>query len=111
MTYLNLEENAKIIAKRAIQGLNPESIEIGSYTTVLSPMSVNNLLWFIASATSSESIYSQSSFLRDKLGDKVFSNQLSIKDDKNNLNLYNSEPFDHEGVASESHIFKHYTSI
>jgi predicted Zn-dependent protease len=83
-------------------GLNPASIEPGSYDVILEPLAVGNLLMYMSFiGFCAKDVRTGTSFLTGKLGEKVFGENITIRDDVNNENtmpLY----FDFEGYARTS---------
>lgn len=82
---------------KAIAGINPISIEPGSYTVILEPKAVANLLMYMAiSGFSAKSVQTGSSCLTEKLGERVFGENITISDDVTNDNTF-PYYFDTEG--------------
>ena len=94
---MNVVENFKIAYEKAKAGLDPISIEPGSYTVILEPAAVANLLNYMAySGFSAKSVQAGRSYLTGKLGQKVFGDNITIVDDVTNENTY-PMVFDFEG--------------
>jgi predicted Zn-dependent protease len=78
-------------------GINPTTIEPGSYTVILEPLAVADLLGYMNYVGfSARSAQLGTGYLTGKIGQKVFGENITIKDDVNNENtmpLY----FDFEG--------------
>jgi predicted Zn-dependent protease len=84
-------------AQKAIAGKNPAEIAPGQYKVILEPSAVLDLLcflWYDFSATSHEDKLSS---LLNKLGQKVFGENISITDDYRH-ELQSGPPFDGEGM-------------
>ncbi|MGV8979625.1 TldD/PmbA family protein [Clostridium sp.] len=83
-------------------GINPDSIEPGSYDVILEPLAVGDLLTYMSFiGFSAKDVRTGTSFLTGKLGKKVFGENITIRDDvsnENTLPLY----FDFEGYARTS---------
>src|SRR6185437_12276285 len=60
-----------------------------------------SLVSHLASAVNGSSIARKTSFLRDKMGEKLFANGIRIVDDPRRLRGLRSHPFDGEGVAGK----------
>lgn len=74
-----------------------ESIEPGEYTVILEPAAVANILMYLSFAGfSAKSVQDNYSFLSNKLGEKIFDERITIKDDWHNRNTM-PLPFDLEG--------------
>jgi PmbA protein len=83
-------------------GINPASIEPGSYDVILEPLAVGDLLTYMSFiGFCAKDVRTGTSFLTGKLGEKVFGENITIRDDVKNENtmpLY----FDFEGYARTS---------
>lgn len=87
----------KIAYLKAKSALNPTSIEPGSYTVILEPLAVGELLNYMNyCGFSAKSAYTGMSYLTGKKGQKVFGDNISIYDDKDDENTFRI-PFDFEG--------------
>ncbi|MCD6300483.1 MAG: TldD/PmbA family protein [Staphylothermus sp.] len=96
-----LVEMAKIAAKYAIESKNRVDIEPGIYDIILSPMVFGNILEYIAFMASGFTILTgMSMFMRNKPGDKVASEKLTIIDDPHEPELPGSRGYDLEGVST-----------
>jgi len=74
-----------------------QEIEPGSYTVILEPLAVGNILTYMSFiGFSAKSIQNQISFLTSRQGEKVFDERLNIYDDHTDENTM-SLPFDFEG--------------
>ncbi len=77
---------------------NPQELEPGAYTVILEPLAVGNILTYLSYlGFSTRSVQNQASFLTGKLGEKVFGDNISIKDDFSDPNTM-TLPFDFEGA-------------
>ncbi len=82
---------------KAKAALNPESLEPGSYTVILEPLAVGDLLSYMSYVGfSAKSVDTGISFLAGKKGQQVFGENISIYDDHTDGNTF-SLPFDFEG--------------
>ncbi|MGH4121480.1 MAG: TldD/PmbA family protein [Clostridium sp.] len=83
-------------------GINPASIEPGSYDVILEPLAVGDLLTYMSFiGFSAKDVRTGTSFLTGKLCEKVFGENITIRDDVKNENtmpIY----FDFEGYARTS---------
>jgi len=94
-------ELGKIAAERAIRKLNPKKIKTQSIPIMFEPRIANSLLSTLSSAISGSSFARGTSFLKEKLNKKIFSNDIDIIDDPRIKKSMYSKPFDDEGVSSE----------
>src|SRR5438477_413068 len=98
-----LEPPAKVgrrAAERAIRRLNARKIPTQKAPVIFEPRTARGLLDHIFEAVDGESIYRQSSFLADQLGEKIAADNVTVIDDGTMPGLFGSAPFDDEGVPS-----------
>lgn len=87
----------KTAYNKAKLALNPVSIEPGSYTVILEPLAVGDLLNYMNyCGFSARSAQIGVSYLSGKKGQKVFGENINIYDDKDDDNTF-PMPFDFEG--------------
>jgi len=84
--------------ERAVARLNPSRPKPGKYPVLFQPRVASSLLGHFATAISGSSVAAKTSFLRDKLGQRVFAEGVAIVDDPLRLRGVRSRPFDAEGV-------------
>jgi PmbA protein len=85
--------------ERAVRRLNPRQVPSGKMTIVYDPRVSVSLVGHLSGAINGSSIARKTSFLRDKLGQQVFSPAIRITDDPGRVRGLASRPFDGEGVA------------
>jgi PmbA protein len=85
---------------RAVRRLNPRKIPSGRATVVYDPRIAGGLIGHLAGAINGTSIARKASFLRDRLGQQIFSPAIRITDDPTRRRGLASRPFDGEGVVS-----------
>lgn len=84
---------------KAASAQNPVQLEAGEYTVVLEPSAVSSILLFAAyQGFGAREVEEQASFLCGRVGERVFSERLTIADDACNP-IYPGMPFDGEGAA------------
>lgn len=87
---------------KAKMGLNPVSIELGSYDVILEPLAVGDLLTYTTfMGFSAKAEKNGSSCFTGKLGEKVFGQNITIKDEVKNENTF-MLPFDFEGYERQN---------
>jgi PmbA protein len=95
-------DSAAIIGRRAgeraVARLNPTRPKPGRYPVLFEPRIASSLLGHFAGAISGSSIARKTSFLQDKLGERVFAPGVTIVDDPLRPRGLRSRPFDGEGV-------------
>ena len=85
--------------ERAIARLNPTRPRPGRYPVIFDPRVSSTLLGHFAGAITGSSIARRTSFLKDKLGGRIFAEGVTIVDDPLRARGMRSRPFDAEGVA------------
>lgn len=86
---MNVALNFEAAYKKAKKGINPISIEPGSYTVILEPAAVAGLLMYMSiSGFSAKSVQTGRSCLTGKLGERVFGENITITDDITNDNTF-----------------------
>ncbi|MEK9944590.1 MAG: metallopeptidase TldD-related protein [Alphaproteobacteria bacterium] len=86
--------------ERAVKRLNPRKVKSGAVPVVFDPRVSNGLLGHLASAINGAAVARGTSFLRDKMDEKVFADGIVIVDDPHIKTGLASRPFDGEGVAN-----------
>lgn len=89
-------------AERAKESKNPEKVESGKYVVVFEPEALDDLMDILLPSFNGEWKKRKISYLCDKIGERVFSENLNIHDNPLLRDGVNSQPFDDEGVASQS---------
>ncbi|MEJ5154799.1 TldD/PmbA family protein [Gluconobacter wancherniae] len=87
-------------ATRALRRLNPVKPRTGTYPVIFDPRVSTSLLGHLTSAISGAAIARGTSFLKDSLGDKIFSSEINVIDDPRRLRGTGSRPFDAEGGSA-----------
>jgi PmbA protein len=87
-------------AERTLRRLGARKIATQKVPVIFEPRVARGLLSSIFEAIDGESVYRKSSFLAEKLGEKVASENVTVVDDGTIPGLFGSTPFDDEGVPS-----------
>jgi PmbA protein len=98
----NAEELGKISAEQTIKKLSPKKIGSDKIPIIFDKRIAKGILSTFASAISSSAISRGTSFLKDKINQKIFSNDLNIFDKPDILKGLGSKSFDTEGVKTET---------
>jgi PmbA protein len=93
------DEVAGKIVFETIRQLGQKQAPSGKYNMFVDSMSAPNLLWQYYSAMHSSSIQQKSSFLVDKIGEKIGSELFTLIDDPLIKSGLASSPYDNEGIA------------
>jgi predicted Zn-dependent protease len=91
---------AETAAKKAVDSAQPQELPPGKYTVILEPAAVLDIVGFMFWDYSGTSILDQRSFLTDRIGTKVFGDNITIWDDVNHP-LQSGSPFDGEGMIRQ----------
>ena len=86
--------------KRAVQRLGARKIESRTATVILEDRVAMSLISPLIGAIAGPSIARGASFLRDKLGQQIFSPAITVIDQPHRVRGLGSQPFDDEGVAN-----------
>ncbi|HWZ44194.1 MAG TPA: TldD/PmbA family protein [Candidatus Saccharimonadales bacterium] len=89
---------AEVAAQKARDSRTPRELSPGKYTVVLEPSAVLDLVGFMFYDFSGLAILDQRSFLNNRIGTRLFGENISIADDVFHP-LQSGSPFDGEGVA------------
>jgi PmbA protein len=87
--------------ERAVKRLNARKVATGKYPVLYDRRVAGGLLRHLIGAISGPSVARGTSFLKDKLGQKIFSKGINIVDDPHVRRGHRSKPFDAEGVANQ----------
>lgn len=93
------QEIGKLAGGRAVARLAPARPKSGAMPVLFDPRVSHSLLGHLAGAISGSSVARKSSFLQDRLGSRIFGEDITIVDDPLRLRGLRSRPFDGEGLA------------
>jgi PmbA protein len=91
---------AEIAARKAIESANPRETAAGKYTVILEPAAVLDIVGFMFFDFGGLAILDQRSFLNNRVGTKLFGDNINIWDDVAHP-LQSGVPFDGEGVRRQ----------
>ncbi len=91
---------AETAARKARESASPREIAPGKYTVILEPAAVLDIVGFMFWDFSGMAILDQRSFLNERMGTKLFGENITIIDDAYHP-LQAGSPFDGEGVARQ----------
>lgn len=89
---------AEIAAEKARMSRGPKELAPGKYTVILEPSAVLDLMGFMFWDFSGQAILDQRSFLNNRIGTKLFGENITIADDVRHP-LQSNAAFDGEGVC------------
>ena len=91
---------AETAAQKAVESAHPREITPGKYTVILEPAAVLDIVGFMFWDFSGVAILDQRSFLNDRIGTKLFGENINIGDDVSHP-LQAGSPFDGEGMRRQ----------
>ncbi len=100
VSQLDPAKLAEIAARKAIASARPREIPAGKYTVILEPAAVLDMVGFMFFDFGGLSILDQRSFLNNRVGTRVFAEEIDIRDDVAHP-LQSGSPFDGEGVSRQ----------
>jgi len=95
------ENIGRTAGERAVARINPRKVSTRKVPVVFDRRVSGSLVSHLASATNGASVARKTSFLRDKMGAKLFADGIRIIDDPLRKRGLRSHPFDGEGVAGK----------
>ncbi|MEM0259675.1 MAG: TldD/PmbA family protein, partial [Thermoproteota archaeon] len=100
ISKIDAEKIGRMAGEIAKMSKDPKSAESGIYDVVFGPMTFADLIEEVVDASSAFSVDAKTSFLVDKLNEKVSSKGVTIEDDPLNQDAPGSSPFDQEGLPT-----------
>ena len=90
----------RVAAEKALARMNPTRPRTAKLPVVYDPRVSSSLLGHLMSAINGSSIARGTSFLKDKLGSRIFAPGITVRDDPRRPRGLRSRPFDGEGVPT-----------
>jgi len=100
ITHLDAVTLAEIAARKAAESASPREIPAGKYTVILEPAAVLDIVGFMFFDFGGLAILDQRSFLNNRVGTKIFGENINIYDDVGHP-LQSGVPFDGEGMRRQ----------
>src|SRR6185312_6857549 len=100
VAHLDAEGLAEIAARKAIQSAAPQELPAGKHTVILEPAAVLDMAGFMFWDFAGLAILDQRSFLTNRVGTKLFGDNINIWDDASHP-LQSGSPYDGEGVSRQ----------
>jgi PmbA protein len=97
------EKIGRSAGERAVKRLNPRKVSTRKVPVVYDQRVAGSLIGHLSGAINGASIARGTSFLKDKLGEKIFADGITIIDDPLRKRGLRSSPFDAEGIAGKVH--------
>jgi PmbA protein len=95
------EKIGRTAAERAVARLNPRKVATKKVPVVFDRRVAGSLVGHLSGAINGASVARKTSFLKDKMGERLFAPGIRIVDDPLRRRGLRSQPFDAEGVAGE----------
>jgi PmbA protein len=95
------EKIGRTAGERAVARLNPRKVTTRKVPVIFDRRVAGTIVGHLASAVNGASVARKTSFLRDKMGEKLFADGVSIIDDPLRKRGLRSQPFDGEGVGGK----------
>ncbi|GAC1436041.1 MAG: TldD/PmbA family protein [Terriglobales bacterium] len=100
VTKLRAAELGEIAARKALDSSSPGEVPAGKYTVILEPAAVLDMAGFMFWDFGGLAILDQRSFLNNRVGTKLFGENINIWDDPAHP-LQSNSPFDGEGMRRQ----------
>ncbi len=94
------EEIAIIAAQRCVRQLGATKEKTRKCPVIFDPVVAAELIGAIAGAVDGDAVFKRSTYLVDKLGEKIAGDNITIVDDPVRVRGLSSQPFDDEGVPT-----------
>lgn len=101
---LNPDAVGRKAGENAVRRLNPQKVKTQKVPVLFDPRTSNGLLRYFANAVNGAGIARGTSFLKNKMGQKIFSDSIAVLDDPFRLRGLRSRHFDAEGVPCERRV-------
>lgn len=95
------EKIGKSAGEKAVRSLNPRKAETAQVPVVYDPRVSRSLLGHLGGAINGAGVARGTSFLKDKMGEAIFSPGINVIDDPLRVRGLGSRPFDGEGIATK----------
>ncbi len=86
--------------ERAVKRLHPRKVESGQFPIIYDPRCSGSLVGHLTGAINGAQVARGTTFLKDKLGEMLFNETITIVDDPLRPRGLASKPFDGEGIAT-----------
>lgn len=95
------EKVGRTAGERTVERLNPRKVETKRVPVVFDRRVAGSLVGHLAGAINGAAVARKTSFLKDRLGERLFKPGISVVDDPLRKRGLRSRPFDAEGVATK----------
>ena len=91
--------------EKAVRRLNPVRVKTGSYPVIYDPRVAGGLLGHLAGAINGAGVARGTSFLKDRMGERIFAAGIDVHDDPRRVRGLRSRIFDGEGTPTRARKF------
>lgn len=98
---IDVEKFTQNLSKKVLDKLHAESVESGTYPVLIDREAMADILEAFCGMFDGENAHKGISLLHDRLGENIFSEDITIVDDPFMKDGYNCHSFDDEGVACQ----------
>ena len=95
------EEIGRNAGNKAVKRINPKKAQTAQVPVVYDPRVSRGIVGHLLSAINGSAIARDTSFLKEKMGKKIYADNISIFDDPHRIRGLRSKPFDAEGVMNK----------
>ncbi|MCX6560121.1 MAG: TldD/PmbA family protein [Candidatus Aminicenantes bacterium] len=95
------EQIARTAVERTVRQLNPRKLGTRRVPVIFEPQMTGSLLGFLFGCISGTAVYQRSTFLADRLGQKIGRDELTVIDDGLMPRRVGTGPFDSEGIPAQ----------
>jgi len=95
------EDIGRSAGERAVKRLNPRKTKTAAVPVIFDPRVSGGVVGHLTSAINGVSISRGTSFLKEKMGERLFPKAINIIDDPHRKRGLKSRPFDAEGIATQ----------
>lgn len=85
--------------ERAVRRLKPRQAATGQAVVIYDPRAATSLVGHLSGAVNGAAVARKTSFLKDRMGERLFAEGVTISDDPHRRRGLGSRPFDGEGVS------------
>jgi len=97
---INIDDMVNKVIMRYEESQNTGELKTGKYPLIFTPVALPQFLFPLLHCINGENIEKGISILRDKKGEKIFNDKITIIDEQLDRKGVNSRPFDGEGLLS-----------
>ena len=97
------EEIGRVAGEKAVARLGPRKVATAQVPVIYDPRVAGGIVRHLADAINGAAVARGTTFLKNKLGEQIFSPSITIVDDALRRRGLRSKPFDGEGVATRRH--------